>query len=166
MHKMLCEIDLEKAQGYPGRYLEHFSTTNRAPAYAECRELVAKPGLRVATEQSFQKSQRSGRIFGNEAYRRFRSEYRCINTHRICFQGIFGLSICNVSRLYPIVASGNERGPRILKTRGIEDEIYTMDWALPRDPSGRSLHLVRHLRAGNSSPERYTFSEKEDGYAV
>jgi len=25
MRKMLCEIDLEKAQGYPGRYLEHFS---------------------------------------------------------------------------------------------------------------------------------------------
>jgi len=45
MRKMLCEIDLEKAQGYPGRYLEHFSTTNRAPAYAECRELVAKLGL-------------------------------------------------------------------------------------------------------------------------
>ena len=45
MRKMLCEIDLEKAQGYPGRYLEHFSTTNRAPAYAECRELIAKPGL-------------------------------------------------------------------------------------------------------------------------
>ena len=30
----------------PGRYLEHFSTMNRAPAYAECRELVAKLGLR------------------------------------------------------------------------------------------------------------------------
>jgi len=44
MRKMLCEIDLEKAQGYPGRYLEHFSTTNRAPAYAECRELIAKLG--------------------------------------------------------------------------------------------------------------------------
>ena len=25
MRKMLCEIDLEKAQGDPGRYLEHFS---------------------------------------------------------------------------------------------------------------------------------------------
>ena len=47
MRKMLCEIDLEKAQGYPERYLEHFSTMNRAPAYAECRELVAKLGLRV-----------------------------------------------------------------------------------------------------------------------
>ena len=46
MRKMLCEIDLEKAQGYPGRYLEHFSTMNRAPAYAECRESIAKPGLR------------------------------------------------------------------------------------------------------------------------
>ena len=46
MRKMLCEIDLEEAQGYPGRYLEHFSTTNRAPAYAECRELIAKLGLR------------------------------------------------------------------------------------------------------------------------
>ena len=45
MRKMLCEIDLEKARGYPGRYLEHFSTTNRAPAYAECREFIAKPGL-------------------------------------------------------------------------------------------------------------------------
>ncbi len=45
MRKMLCEIDLEKAQGYPGRYLEHFSKMNRAPAYAECRELVAKLGL-------------------------------------------------------------------------------------------------------------------------
>ena len=45
MRKMLYEIDLEKAQGYPGRYLEHFSTTNRTPAYAECRELIAKPGL-------------------------------------------------------------------------------------------------------------------------
>jgi len=45
MRKMLCEIDLEKAQGYPGRYLEHFSTMNRAPAYAECRELIAKLGL-------------------------------------------------------------------------------------------------------------------------
>ena len=32
MRKMLCEIDLEKAQGYPGRYLERFSTMNRAPA--------------------------------------------------------------------------------------------------------------------------------------
>ena len=45
MRKMLCEIDLEKAQGYPGRYLEHFSTMNRAPAYAECLELIAKLGL-------------------------------------------------------------------------------------------------------------------------
>ena len=45
MRKILCEIDLEKAQGYPRRYLEHFSTTNRAPAYAECRESIAKPGL-------------------------------------------------------------------------------------------------------------------------
>ncbi len=48
MRKMLCEIDLEKALGYPGRYLEHFSTTNRAPAYAECRELIAKLGLKAA----------------------------------------------------------------------------------------------------------------------
>ena len=45
MRKMLCEFDLEKAQGYPGRYLEHFSTMNRATAYAVCRELVAKLGL-------------------------------------------------------------------------------------------------------------------------
>ncbi len=48
MRKMLCEIDLEKAQGYPGRYLEHFSTTNRAPAHGpdrRDRELVAKLGL-------------------------------------------------------------------------------------------------------------------------
>ena len=44
MRQRLCEIDLEKAQVYPGdpgRYLEHFSTTNRAPAYAECRESIA-----------------------------------------------------------------------------------------------------------------------------
>ncbi len=49
---MLCEIDLEKAQGYPGRYLEPFSTTNRAPAYAECRESIAKPGLEIVPEQN------------------------------------------------------------------------------------------------------------------
>jgi hypothetical protein len=37
MRKMLCEIDLEIAQGYPGRYLESRPAGDR--------ELIAKPGL-------------------------------------------------------------------------------------------------------------------------
>jgi len=45
MRKMLCEIDLEKAQRYPGRYLEHFPTMNRAPAYAEFRESIVEVGV-------------------------------------------------------------------------------------------------------------------------
>jgi hypothetical protein len=45
MRKMLCEIDLEKAQRYPGRYLEHFPTMNRAPAHAEFRESIVEVGV-------------------------------------------------------------------------------------------------------------------------
>ncbi len=65
MRKMLCEIDLEKARGYPGRYLEHFSTTNRAPAYAKCRESIAKLGSRSCnrlTQNAVSRLPKSGQV--------------------------------------------------------------------------------------------------------
>jgi hypothetical protein len=53
MRKMLCEIVLQKAQGYPVRYLESRRPggirKDRATGYAECRESAAKLGLRATS---------------------------------------------------------------------------------------------------------------------